>query len=269
MTVLPSDFQLDHCYRSARTWVEQAGQILLGYYGRLTKISEKESAGLVTEADHASEKFLLKNITASYPKHGYMGEETSEILNPDSDFLWLVDPLDGTTNFVHSHPFFAVSVGLQFKNQMIMGLVYAPALDLFFGAQLGSPAQCNGEAIQVSQRRHLRDCLFATGFSSQSKKDLPAQIQRLKKVLDQTRGIRRNGSAAIDLCFVARGVFDAYWETQLSPWDTAAGSFIVQQAGGVVQNENRQPFHPEDSLVFACQKQMLEPIGNLIGLSNS
>jgi myo-inositol-1(or 4)-monophosphatase len=230
-------------------------EILLHYYGHLTKVQEKHLAGLVTEADVESEKAIVKILKEHDPSCTILGEEATAEASQDStsntENRWLIDPLDGTTNFVHQFPIFCISIGWQYQGEMAVGVVDVPVLDQSFQAQRGRGAEMNGRKLQVSQRTGLKNALVGTGFYSQKKEILAEQIAIFTQIVAQARGVRRPGAAAYDLCLVGQGVFDGFWEQNLQPWDVAAGALIVQEAGGMITGFQGQAFHPEISSLVA------------------
>ncbi|RYZ76464.1 MAG: inositol monophosphatase [Proteobacteria bacterium] len=239
---------------------DAAKAILNSHFGNLRKVEEKFQAGLVTEADRESEKAIVDILRKSFPDHGILGEEfgrsdTAGVSNQtgpggpvasaaaEPSHIWMIDPLDGTTNYVHQFPFFCVSIGLEINGELVLGVVDAPQLGSRYYAVKGGGAFKNGEPIHVSKRTEAKDGLFATGFNSYDN-TLDEQLEILSKIVKQTRGIRRAGAAALDLCFVAEGVYDAFWEKHLSVWDTAAGVAIAREAGGVATDMHGTEFNP-------------------------
>ncbi len=202
------------------------------YFRKRVKIEYKGDVDLVTVADRKSEALILERIRGQFPAHDVMGEEGTRI-ETGSDYKWYVDPLDGTTNFAHGYPVFCVSLGVERKGQRIAGVVYDPTRDEMFSAELGGGARLNENTIQVSSTPTLAECLIATGFPSKKRHKNP-NIYFYHQLTLRTHGVRRAGSAALDLCNVASGRFDGFWEFNLNPWDTAAGVLIVQEAGGTV-----------------------------------
>jgi len=205
--------------------------ILLKRSRRPNRIILKGRVDLVTGADLAAEKYITREISRSYPDHSILAEESS-LHDNHSEFRWVVDPLDGTTNFAHRFPFYCVSIGLEYRGEMIVGAIYDPERRELFSACKGGGARLNGKNIRVSSTRSLEKALLATGFPydiGSSREDNLKQFNRFAKV---ARGIRRAGSAALDLCYLACGRFDGFWELKLHPWDTAAGKIIVEEAGG-------------------------------------
>src|SRR6202040_1092409 len=187
-------------------------------------------ADLVPIADRKSEILIRERIKGLWPSHDILGEEQG-LVDTGSEYRWYVDPLDGTTNFAHGFPVFCVSLGLEHKNRLIAGVVYDPTRDELFAAEQGSGAYLNQQRIQVSKTANLAECLVATGFPSHKRHKNP-NIYFYHQITLRPHGVRRAGSAALDLCCVASGRFDGFWEFNLNPWDTAAGVLIVEEAGG-------------------------------------
>ena len=198
----------------------EAGALLMPYFRRRVTVEYKGEADLVTEADRNSEALIRKRIQALWPDHDVLGEEEG-LVDTGSEYRWYVDPLDGTTNFAHSFPMFCVSLGLEHKGQRIAGVVYDP--------------------IRVSKIAKLKESLVATGFPSQKRHKNP-NIHFYHQITLLTHGIRRAGSAALDLCYVAAGRLEGFWEFNLNPWDTAAGVLMVEEAGGRVSGFDGSPF---------------------------
>ena len=213
----------------------EAGATLMQYFHQGIKIEYKGDADLVTAADRASEKLIRERIAQQFPSHDVLGEEQG-LTDQGSDYRWYVDPLDGTTNFAHGYPVFCVSMALEHRpagseGKRIAGVVYDPTRNELFSAALGKGAQLNGAPIQVSKAAQLKECLVATGFPSHKRHKNP-NIYFYHQITLRTHGVRRAGSAALDLCNVASGRFDGFWEFNLNPWDTAAGVLIAEEAGG-------------------------------------
>ena len=222
----------------------EAGALLLPYFHQGLKIEYKGDADLVTAADRAAEVLIRERITQKFPSHDVLGEEQG-LNDQGSDYRWYVDPLDGTTNFAHGYPVFCVSMALEHRVQgqgrRIAGVVYDPTRDELFTAERGRGAHLNGVPIHVSKAAHLKECLVATGFPSHKRHKNP-NIHFYHQITLRTHGVRRAGSAALDLCNVASGRFDGFWEFNLNPWDTAAGALIVEEAGGRVSRFDGSPF---------------------------
>jgi myo-inositol-1(or 4)-monophosphatase len=208
----------------------EAGALLMKHFQQTVKIEYKGDVDLVTEADRQSESLVLSRIHEQWPSHDVMGEEGSRI-QTGSDFLWYIDPLDGTTNFAHGFPVFCVSLALEHNGKRIAGVVYDPTRDELFAAELGRGAYLNGNQISVSKVDKLAESLLTTGFPSHKRHKNP-NIFFYHQITLRTHGVRRPGSAALDLCSVAAGRVDGFWEFNLNPWDTAAGVLIAEEAGG-------------------------------------
>jgi myo-inositol-1(or 4)-monophosphatase len=234
-----------------RQAAREAGEILTGLFGNLKNINKKGEIDLVTEADIRSETAILKVIRDNFPGDGFLTEESGEIGN-NSERLWMIDPLDGTTNYAHSFPFFAVSIALQVKGEIVVGQVFNPILDERFEAVRGQGAFLNGKPIKVSKIRTLKESLLATGFPYTIYKDHEGVIDIFTRMLVGVQGVRRPGSAAIDLCYVASGKFDGFWEQGLNPWDTAAGSLIVREAGGMLSDYKGDAYSPFQKTIVAA-----------------
>ncbi len=218
----------------------EAGSLLMSYFHQQVKIEYKGEADLVTVADRKSEALILERIRAEFPTHDVMGEEGTRI-DSGSDYKWYVDPLDGTTNFAHGFPVFCVSLGVEYRGRRAAGVIYDPTRDEMFAAEVGKGARLNGRPIHVSTTSRLAECLLGTGFPSHKRHQNP-NIYFYHQLTLRTHGVRRAGSAALDLCNVASGRLDGFWEFNLNPWDTAAGVLIVEEAGGRVTNFSGGPF---------------------------
>jgi len=228
-------------------WVEkaseiacEAGAILRDFYAKGVKTEYKGDVDLVTVADRTSEKFIRERLTAVFPEHGIYGEEgTRDRLK--AEFRWYIDPLDGTTNFAHGFPHFCVSMGLEQRAEglaegedgvLVGAVIYDPLLDELYLAERGCGAWLNGHRMQASKNAHLAESLIATGFPSRKRHESP-NIHFYQEFTLRSHGVRRAGSAALDLAYVAAGRMDAFWEFNLNPWDTAAGLLLVEEAGGL------------------------------------
>jgi myo-inositol-1(or 4)-monophosphatase len=223
----------------------EAGALLMQYFQKHIKIEYKGDADLVTAADRASEALIRERIQQQFPGHDVLGEEQG-LNDQGSDYRWYVDPLDGTTNFAHGYPVFCVSMAVELRAQgrqarRVAGVVYDPTRDELFSAELGKGAHLDGAPIQVSSTAHLKECLVATGFPSHKRHKNP-NIHFYHQITLRTHGVRRAGSAALDLCNVACGRFDGFWEFNLNAWDTAAGALIVEEAGGKVSRFDDSEF---------------------------
>jgi myo-inositol-1(or 4)-monophosphatase len=212
--------------------VREAGALLMQHFDQRIKIEYKGDADLVTAADRKSEALIRERIHQTWPGHDVLGEEGG-LRDTGSEFRWYVDPLDGTTNFAHGYPVFCVSMALQRHNVTVAGVCYDPTRDELFAAERGRGATLNDRPIRVSKTAQLKESLIGTGFPSHKRHQNP-NIHFYHQITLRSHGVRRAGSAALDLCSVACGRFDAFWEFNLNSWDTAAGVLIVEEAGGVV-----------------------------------
>ena len=210
-----------------------AGKMALEYQSKLTDLSvkRKSTTQLVTEADQTIEEFLITEIKKRYPEHAVLGEETGQ--HEGRKYRWLIDPIDGTTSFIHGQPFFSVSIGLEKDNQSVLGAVYLPALSELFEAEMNQGAFCNGRKIRVSSRTHLAECLVATSLGCRGYTPQNDNLNHFLAVKSQLRGIRITGSAAMHMCYVAAGRLDGYWQINIQPYDAAAGKLLVTEAGGL------------------------------------
>ena len=236
----------------------EAGTLLMGYFHRRVKVEYKGDVDLVTEADRASEALITKRIRERWPGHNIMGEEGTRS-EQGSDYRWYVDPLDGTTNFAHGYPVFCVSLGLEHKDERVAAVIFDPTRGEMFTAEKGGGAFLNGRPIHVSTVGNLAECLVATGFPSHKRHKNP-NIFFYHQITLKTHGVRRAGSAALDLCDVACGRFDGFWEFNLNPWDTAAGVLIVQEAGGRVSRFDGQPFRIDSRETLASNGHVHEAL---------
>lgn len=218
----------------------EAGALLMEHFDRHVKIEYKGDADLVTIADRKSETLIRERLRSLWPSHDIMGEEEG-LRDTGSEYRWYVDPLDGTTNFAHGFPVFCVSMALCHGQTMIAGLCFDPTRNELFTAERGRGAFLNDESIRVSKTERLKESLVATGFPSHKRHKNP-NIHFYHQITLRTHGVRRAGSAALDLCYVAAGRLDGFWEFNLNPWDTAAGTLIVEEAGGKVSNFAGGPF---------------------------
>ena len=233
-----------------------AGEILMQYFGKLTHVDNKSTdIDLVTQADIESEKNIINAIKSTYSDHDILAEE-SDFTNLNSDFCWVIDPLDGTTNFVHTLPIFAVSIGLQYKDETIVGVVYNPVYKQCFHATKDNGAFLNNTPISISSTFTLSKSLITTGFPYTHDDQWKAGFRLFEDFYSRTQGLRRLGAAALDFCFVAMGRFDGFYEFNLKPWDVCAGDLIVREAGGKTTDwdgESIMPFSGERVLISNAQ----------------
>jgi len=228
-----------------------AGEVLKEKFGKVRHIVKKGEIDLVTEADLAAEEIILEMLGNHFPKDNILSEEAG-IRDGSSHRNWIVDPLDGTTNFAHGFPFFGVSIALEVEEEIVLGIVYNPFMGEFFEAQKGQGAFLNGSPIHVSNARKLSDSLLSTGFPYDIRERSNRIFERFKTMVVSSQGVRRGGSAAVDMCYVAAGRLDAHWEENLKPWDTAGASVIVLEAGGKLTTCEGEPFTPYLKSVVAC-----------------
>jgi myo-inositol-1(or 4)-monophosphatase len=225
----------------------EAGKMALAYQGKLADLSveRKSTTQLVTEADQAIEKFLVAEIKKRYPEHALFGEETGE--HEGRQYRWLIDPIDGTTSFIHGQPFFSVSIGVEKEGQSVLGAVYLPAFSELFEAEKNHGAFCDGRKIQVSSRSDLAESIIATSLGCRGYTPENDNLKNFLAAKDQLRGIRILGSAAMHLCYVAAGCLDGYWQINIQPYDVAAGRLLVAEAGGRCSDfsGNTQNFYRE------------------------
>jgi myo-inositol-1(or 4)-monophosphatase len=234
----------NHYLEAAVEAAREAGSILLAELDRPAKISYKGEVDLVTQADSRSEQAIVSRLRTYFPKHAIVAEEGGG-QETESRFRWFVDPLDGTTNFAHGYPCFAVSIGLEEAGELLVGVVYQPVAQELFTAVKGEGAYMNQKPIRVSEIDRLATSLLATGFPS-AKRSRSPNIHYYWDFTLRSHGVRRDGSAAMDLAAVACGRFEGFWEFGLHPWDTAAGALLVREAGGVVTTLSGQPYRPGD-----------------------
>ncbi|MCM8761646.1 MAG: inositol monophosphatase, partial [Candidatus Omnitrophica bacterium] len=217
--------------------------------GRVGKVSYKGRDNIVTDIDKASEKMIIGIIKSKFPDHSILAEEGSSDAT-ESPYKWIIDPLDGTTNFAHGFPFFCVSIALEKFGKVVLGVVYDPVRRELFCAESGKGAYLNNRRISVSMTRRLSQSFLATGFSyGKARKD--KNVRNFKNLLMRSLAIRRAGSAALDLCYVACGRFDGFWEMYLQPWDSAAGAIIVEEADGMATKFDGSKFFPYHKNILA------------------
>ena len=201
----------------------------------LLTITSKGPKDFVSEVDREAERTIVETLLGTYPDHAILAEEgTAKGANADAENVWIIDPLDGTTNFLHGFPQYCVSIALAHRGQIAHGVIYDPVRNDLFTASRGRGAFLNDHRIRVSKRQHLRDCLVGTGFPFRDGSYLDTYMRMMKAMIEQTAGLRRPGAAALDLAYVAAGFYDGFWEVGLNAWDVAAGSLLIQEAGGLI-----------------------------------
>ncbi|HSG30356.1 MAG TPA: inositol monophosphatase family protein [Thermodesulfobacteriota bacterium] len=213
----------------------EAGELLLQYLGKITSYELKSPKSVLTEADTAAEKLIINTIKSQYPDHGILAEESGDNVKGAKN-IWIIDPLDGTTNFAHAYPFFSVSIALQIDGEVVVGVIYNPVKKELFSAHKGKGAYLNNNPISVSKVDDLELSHLVTGFVYEHDWMVKKNLEYFEQFIYKSQAVRRDGSAALDLCYVACGRFDGFWEMGLNPWDTAAGVLILREAGGIVTN---------------------------------
>jgi len=250
----------------------EAGALLRDYFGRGVATEYKGDVDLVTEADRASEQLIVERLHALFPEHGVYGEEGTRS-NMDREYRWYIDPLDGTTNFAHTFPVFCVSMGLERRTpslaasqdgELIAGIVYDPLRDELFTAEKEKGAYLNGRRIHVSRTAELSEALLATGFPSLKRHENP-NIHFYQQFTLRSHGVRRAGSAALDLAYTACGRVDGYWEFNLNPWDTSAGALLVSEAGGSMTTFDGSPFRLDSREVLATNGLLRDELLGFFG----
>ena len=220
---------------------KDAGRMLRDNFGKTQEVEYKGIVNIVTEVDFQSEDRIISLIKGEYPDHSILTEESKGHETP-SDYKWIIDPLDGTTNYAHGYPFVCVSIALEVNGDVVLGVVYDPLRDELFTAEKGNGAYLNGNRIRVSETDELIRSLLSTGFAYNIRETAENNLNHYCNFALRVQGIRRDGAAALDLCYTAIGKFDGFWELYLAPWDMAAGSLIVSEAGGKVTNFTGEGF---------------------------
>lgn len=249
----------------ARKAALEAGSLLKAYLGKVAKVEYKAKNSLVTEADRIAEDLIIKTIKERYPAHGIFAEE-SGIQGQGSRYLWIIDPLDGTTNFTHTYPFFSVSIALEIDGDVKIGLIYDPMKDEMFIGERGRGARMNDKKIVVSDASKVEESNLCTGFIHTADWMVEENLRHFGNFIRRARAVRRDGSAALDLCYVACGRYDGFWELGLNPWDTAAGYLIVQEAGGKVTKFGGEEYNIRDQEIIASNAKIHDEMINVISL---
>jgi myo-inositol-1(or 4)-monophosphatase len=241
--VVESDVQIPHespshdvLLQAAIEAARKAGALLLRYAATGFEIEYKNPINLVTDADRAAEQCVIDHLRTYFPDHHFLAEERGRDDEGSSPYRWIIDPLDGTTNFAHRYPAYCVSIGLEHDGRCIIGVVFDPSRNDLFTAVEGRGAHVNGQPLHVSETKTLDSSLLVTGFAYDIRETKRNNLDHFAKFALKAQGLRRTGSAALDLCYVAAGRFDGFWEVRLNPWDMAAGSIIVREAGGHLTN---------------------------------
>ncbi len=227
--------------QTAKAAAREAGRVLGENYGSRGEIMYKGTVDLVTRFDRLAQDMIFRRLSGAFPDHGFLAEEGLTRAGT-SEFRWIFDPLDGTTNFAHTFPVFCVSVALEREGAVILGVVYDPTRDELFEAVRGQGARLNGRPVGVSEVAELGKALLATGFPYDVRTSTVNNVREFGEFILRAQAVRRCGSAALDLCYLACGRFDGFWELKLKPWDVAAGALIVEEAGGSISNFEGGPF---------------------------
>jgi myo-inositol-1(or 4)-monophosphatase len=229
---LSLELPLDDILRFAVETAHEAGALIREHFGSVNQVDFKGAVNPVTEVDHAAEQLIVSRLRVRFPDHNILGEESGESGEAVGTLNWLVDPIDGTNNFAHGVPHFCVSIGLRSGDRTLVGAVYDPLKEEMFAAYRGGGVTLNGQPVQVSTVARLADAFLATGFPYSRRVASFNNVQLLDHFLRRSQGVRRMGSAALDMAYVACGRFDGFWEPQLSPWDVSAATLLVEEAGG-------------------------------------
>jgi len=240
-----------------------SGRVLLKYFQKNIDVREKKGAGLVTIADLEAERAAVRILSRARPDFGFLTEEADPI-ESQSLGRWIIDPLDGTTNFVHGFPMFCVSIAAEWDGKIVAGVIYHPILKDTYVATRGRGAFLNGKRMRVSKTTKLSDSLLTTGFTYRKDEILKAEMEAFERLSGIVRAIRRPGSAALDLAYTARGVFDGFWERRLSPWDVAAGALLVEEAGGKVTDFQGKSFKIDAGQILATNAKLHPPLIQII-----
>jgi len=243
-----------------------SGEIQMARFGRVEKVDYKGEINLVTEVDHQCEAEVVSILQSEFPSHDILAEEGSGP-RKDSDYKWMIDPLDGTTNFAHGYPLFCTSVALEYKGEIIAGAVYEPNLKELFLAEKGGGATRNGEKISVSTVKELKRALLGTGFAYNVAQVKENNLNHFHNFILNAQAVRRDGVAAVDLCYTAMGRFDGFWELNLFPWDVAAGCLIIKEAGGEVTDFSGRAFSVYSKEILASNGALHPSMIKLLKLS--
>ncbi len=228
------------------------------------QVSAKGPGDFVSKADREAERILREELLGARPNYGWLGEETGTTAGADPTRRWIVDPLDGTTNFLHGLPHWAISIGLEHKGEMVAAVIFDAAKDEMFVAEKGLGAFMNDHRLRVSGRSKMIECIFATGVPFGGRPTLAATLQDLARLMPVCAGVRRWGSAALDLAYVAAGRYDGFWEHDLNPWDVAAGVLLVREAGGLVAGASATDNPVESPLILAANAQVFDRFAGII-----
>ena len=254
---MTAEVTVEELIEAASQAAREAGGILTEWAGRFT-VREKGRADLVTEADHAAQAAIHKLLRGRFPDHGFLGEEgLEEPASGGSGYRWIIDPLDGTSNYVHGFPFFAVSIGVEFQGELTAGVVYDPTRDELFAAATGRGTTLNGRSVETSGVEKLDQAMLMASLPVGTRADNPA-IARFLRVLPHAQTVQRSGSAALNLSYVACGRIDGFWSSSLKPWDMAAGAVLVREAGGCISGMEGGRFEVDRPNLLAAASSSLQ-----------
>ncbi len=245
----------------------KGGCVLRSHHGRISKVEKKGAIDLLTEADTESENVIIETIKKVFPDHAILAEE-SGLNKGDADHKWIIDPLDGTTNFVHHLDLFSISIAFALRGETVFGVVLSPVTGELFTAIKGKGTALNGRPVKVSNSLTVSESLLVTGFPY-NYKDFNPLLTRFSNCLKASQGVRRLGSAAIDLCYVACGRFDGFWEQNLKPWDTAAGELIAREAGAVITDFSNKQFTIDKKEILATNGKIHKEMLSLLELKDT
>ncbi len=253
------------CKQIAIAAAYKAAEILRSRFGNISRIQKKDAVEIVTEADTESEKEIISTIQDRFPEHSILSEE-SGLKDANSEFKWVIDPLDGTVNFAHQVPIFCVSIALTYRNDMVLGVILNPVDGQLYTALRGQGAHLNGRPIQISKVTAVSESLLVTGFPYHIREIFEPIMTRYGNCLKTSQAVRRLGSAALDLCYVACGRFEGFWEQCLKPWDTAAGALIAAEAGASVTTFSNQPYKLGDQEILVTNGHIHDEMIGLLEL---
>lgn len=244
----------------------KAGRVLVKDFREVEnlQVSVKGAGDFVSRADREAERIIKEELRGARPNYGWLGEETGEEAGEDPTRRWIVDPLDGTTNFLHGLPHWAISIALEHKREIVASVVFDAAKDELFWAEKGSGAFMNDQRLRVSGRRRLDESLFATGIPFAGRGPLPAALQDLARLMPLSSGVRRMGASSLDLAYVAAGRYDGYWERGIQPWDVAAGILLVREAGGFVEGIREGDDPLESGRLIAANPQVFDAFSRIV-----
>ncbi|MEZ5360504.1 MAG: inositol monophosphatase family protein [Candidatus Zixiibacteriota bacterium] len=255
-------------WKLAKDMAVATGDILRRGLKSKRRVTYKGKVDLVTQVDVQAEKFITSQIKKAYPGHSILAEESGESIK-QSPFLWIIDPIDGTTNYAHGYPAFCISIALAVDGKMTLGAIYDPVHDELFYAHRGQGAFLNRKRISVSTEKKLLHSLLATGFPYDIAESRIDNLENFGRMYKHSRGIRRGGSAALDLCYLACGRFDGFWELKLHPWDTAAGLVIVEEAGGKVTQIDGSEYSIYNNTILASNGRIHDQMSDILLLDKS